>query len=475
MLYEGTSAKKHLTRLLVVTAIGVYFLIVIGATTALLSKAVACTTWPACNGNWVVPLTLQDPALLTAWLHRVATLIVGGLVSLTVIATWITGAPERIKYAIGITAILFPVQIILGAYTAINSAPIILTAIHLIVAMIIFTSILVALLWQLESENTTDDSIVSPDPNSINEGHESPNYTINPSSTGNEQSFSDRLKGYIELMKPKLMWLLCLVAIAAMGLAGGSSLNLITVGGTLLGGVLAIGASGTFNNIIERDVDRQMNRTNDRPLVEGRIPLRNAIIFGFFLTLASISVFLVLVNILAALLGFLAILFYSVVYTVILKPNTTQNIVIGGAVGAFPALIGWAAVTNTIGIPAIVLGTIIFLWTPAHFYNLALAYKEDYARGGFPMLPVVHGETTTRRHILLYFGATMISAVILGAITRLDVLYAVTATLLGAIFLWELIHQYQEQTEEAALRTFHASNVYLGFLLVAIAVDSIVI
>jgi len=232
---------------------------------------------------------------------------------------------------------------------------------------------------------------------------------------------------------------------------------------------------GTFNNVLERDVDRHMDRTADRPVVQGQISPRRATAFGLLLAAASVGVFVVFVNALAAALGLLAILFYSVVYTLVLKPHTTQNIVIGGVVGAFPALIGWAAVENTVGMPAIILGTVIFLWTPAHFYNLALAYREDYAAAGFPMLPVVRGEATTRRHILLYLGATLLGAVALGATTRLDWLYAVTIVLVGGVFLWATVRLFRERTEQAAFRTFHASNAYLGGLLIAILVDTLLV
>jgi len=200
-----------------------------------------------------------------------------------------------------------------------------------------------------------------------------------------------RVRAYVALTKPKLMWLLCLVALASMGLAAGTSLDPGTAVATLTGGVLSIGASGTFNNVLERDVDRHMDRTADRPVVQGRFhlvgPPRSVSCSRLHLSVCSSCSSTPS----AAALGLLAILFYSVVYTLVLKPHTTQNIVIGGVVGAFPALIGWAAVENTVGMPAIILGTVIFLWTPAHFYNLALAYREDYAAAGFPMLPVVRG------------------------------------------------------------------------------------
>jgi len=275
-------------------------------------------------------------------------------------------------------------------------------------------------------------------------------------------------------MKPRLMWLLCLVAAAGMALAAGSALTVRTVVLTLGGGVLAIGASGTFNHVLERDRDRRMSRTSDRPVATHQLPARNAVAFGLALTVAALAVF-VQVNPLAAGLGLAAIVFYSVIYTLVLKPNTVQNTVIGGAAGALPALIGWAAVTGRVGVPGLVLAGVIFLWTPAHFYNLALAYKEDYARGGFPMMPVVRGEATTRKHILLYLAATLLAAVALTAVADLGWLYAGTTSAFGAVFLWAVVRLHRERTESAAFRAFHASNAYLGAVLVAVVVDALAV
>jgi protoheme IX farnesyltransferase len=270
------------------------------------------------------------------------------------------------------------------------------------------------------------------------------------------------------------MWLLCLVAAAAMALAGGPGFTVRTVLATLGGGVLAIGASGTFNHVLERDVDRRMNRTSDRPLATDVVSVPNAVAFGALLAVASLALF-ASVNALAALLGATAIVFYSVVYTLVLKPNTVQNTVLGGAAGALPALIGWAAVTGEVGLGGIALAVVIFLWTPAHFYNLALAYRDDYARGGFPMLPVVRGETVTRKHILWYLGATLSAAATLAVLDRLGWLYVATAVTVGAVFLWAVVRLHYEQTESAAFRAFHASNAYLGMLLLAVLVDAIAV
>jgi protoheme IX farnesyltransferase len=259
-----------------------------------------------------------------------------------------------------------------------------------------------------------------------------------------------------------------------MALAAGRTLDLRTVVLTLTGGVLAIGASGTFNHVLERDVDRRMQRTADRPLATDRVGVRNAVVFGSVLAVASVGTFLS-INALAAVLGAAAIAYYSVVYTLLLKPNTVQNTVIGGLAGSFPAAIGAAAATNTVGPAALLLAGVIFLWTPAHFYNLALAYKEDYARGGFPMMPVVRGEATTRKHILLYLGATLIAAAALAAVSGLGPLYSATSVVLGTVFLWMVLKLHRNPGERAAFRAFHASNAYLGALLLAIVVDTLAV
>jgi len=457
------TGSDRVTSLVTASVVGVYLLVVVGATTAILDGAATCATWPACDGAWVVPFT--DPALVAAWGHRVATLVVAGLLVATIVAAYRRPTPRRVRAALAAAAVLYPFQVAVGAVLAVTGATGLYAAGHLVVAMTIVSTLLVALLWQLEAD-TDDGDAPLVDTGEATDPVEAP---------AGPWTWRDTVAAYVGMTKPRLMWLLCLVALAAMGLAAGPTLDAGTAVATLAGGVLAIGASGTYNHVLERDVDAEMDRTSDRPLVHEQIPVTHAVAFGAALTVASVGVFLAFVNALAAALGFLAILFYSVVYTVVLKPNTTQNIVIGGAVGAFPALIGWAAVTNTVGVPAVVLGAVIFLWTPAHFYNLALAYADDYAAAGFPMLPVVRGGATTRRHILLYLGATLLSAVILGAMTRLSWVYAATIVVVAAVFLVAVVDLFERRTERAAFRAFHASNAYLGALLVAVVVDTIVV
>jgi len=458
--------SRTFTGLLAATAVGVYLLVIAGATAAITDAVAACSSWPLCQG----PVTLADPDLLIARGHRLTAAVVGLLALGTVAVGLRTATRRRVKAALLVGIALYPVQIALGAFVATTSVAALSDA-HLGVGMAIFVSFVLALAWHLEFEtgNENESPVEDPSPAPMPDEGDSP---VPTASLSTKQRVLGTVGAYFRLMKPRLMWLLCLVAAAGMALAAGPQLETRTVLLTLGGGVLAIGASGTFNNVLERDIDKRMDRTSDRPIATHRIPVANAMAFGVALAAAALVLFWQ-VNVLASALGLTAILFYSVIYTLVLKPNTVQNTVIGGAAGALPALIGWAAVEGSIGLPGLALAGVIFLWTPAHFYNLALAYKDDYEAGGFPMMPVVRGETETRKHIVYYLGATLVGSGVLAVLTSLGWLYALTSVSVGAVFLWTVIRLHREQTEGAAFRAFHASNAYLGLLLVAIVVDSL--
>ncbi|EMA21172.1 MULTISPECIES: heme o synthase [Haloarcula] len=457
--------SRTFTGLLAATAVGVYLLVLAGATTTLTDAAAACTTWPLCDG----PVDVTNTALLVAWGHRLVAAAVGLLVVAVAVIGLRSSCRGRVKAAILLGTALYPVQIALGAVVA-TSTETALPGAHLALGMGIFGSFVLALAWHLEAETGSDDETPVKNPTLAPEPADDGPARSPTLST--RERIVETASAYFRLMKPRLMWLLCLVAAAGMALAAGQTLTVRTVLLTLGGGVLSIGASGTFNHVLERDIDKRMDRTSDRPIATHQIPVRHALAFGLLLSLASLGLFWQ-VNALVALLGLTAILFYSVIYTLVLKPNTVQNTVIGGAAGALPALIGWVAADGSIGLPGVVLAIVIFLWTPAHFYNLALAYKDDYEAGGFPMMPVVRGETETRKHIVYYLGATLIASGVLGVLTSLSWLYAVTSVLLGAVFLWAVILLHREQTEAAAFRAFHASNAYLGAVLIAIVVDAL--
>ncbi len=469
----GTGRESRLTALLAASVLGVYLLVVVGATAALAEAARACSAWPGCAGA-----DLSEPAVLVALGHRAAATLVGVLVLVTAVVGFRADVDRRVRAALLAALALFPVQVSVGALVATSGAGPLVSNGHLLVGMTIFGALVLALAWRLEAETGTDDTSAVRDPDDL----ERPKpVDAAAESSGPSLSGVARVRAiagaYIQLMKPRLMWLLCLVASAGMALAAATTpggLSVPVVAATLGGGVLAIGASGTYNHVLERDIDKRMERTADRPVATHEVPVRNALAFAGLLTVAALGAFLS-VNPLAAALGLAAIVFYSVIYTLVLKPNTVQNTVIGGAAGALPALIGWAAVTGDIGLPGLALAGVIFLWTPAHFYNLALAYRDDYERGGFPMLPVVRGETVTHKHILLYLAATLLAATVLAELTTLGWLYAATTVALGAVFLVAVVRLHYERSEGAAFRAFHASNAYLGALLLAIVVDSLVV
>lgn len=454
------AATDRYPTLLAATAIGVYLLLVLGATTAVTNAATACQTWPGCQGVLAGGGSLD---LVIVVLHRLAAVVVGVGVLWVAVRTLLGDESRRTTGAVAAAALLYPVQVGIGAVTATTGTPALVSGTHLVVGVSIFTALVLALAWSLEDRTAT---LPSSEWEGPARGEDGP--------APDRSGVTGTIAAYLSLMKPRLMWLLCLVASAGMALAAGPGLTAHTVFFTLLGGVLAIGASGTYNHVFEIDRDRKMSRTNDRPTVDGAVTPRKAFAFAVALTVLSVVSFLQ-VNLLAAGLGVAAILFYSVVYTLVLKPNTVQNTVIGGFAGSLPALIGWAAVTNELGVPALALAGLIFAWTPAHFYNLALAYKDDYAAGGFPMMPVVRGEAETRKHIVYYLGATLLTATLLALLTDLGVLFALTSTALGAVFLHYVVRLHRERDRAAAMRAFHASNAYLGAVLVAILVDALVL
>ena len=473
---------KRFPGLLAAAAMGVYLLLVVGATTAVTDAAAACPAWPACGDGLSVPTATAGWVALG---HRAVAFLVGLLVLATGIVAWRARPRRRVRVALATAILLYPAESLLGAYVAtrgggtlatVGGLAVTVSALHLAGGLLVFGGLLAALAWELEARTGDPDEDPAVGPGGPDPATEPLDDGERPAvpAWGRRPVARARLVAgaYFRLMKPRLMWLLCLVASAAMALAGGPGLSVPVVAATLAGGALSIGASGTFNHVLERDVDRRMRRTSDRPIAVDLVSVRNAVAFGLALTVVSVALF-AWVNLLAAVLGLVAIVFYSVVYTLLLKPNTVQNTVVGGAAGALPALIGWAAVTGEIGLGGVGLAALIFLWTPAHFYNLALAYRDDYERGGFPMMPVVRGETTTRRHIVWYFGATLSVAAAMVGLGRLDWLYAVAGALVGGVFLWAIVRLHYERDESAAFRAFHASNAYLGVLLLAVVVDAL--
>jgi protoheme IX farnesyltransferase len=244
---------------------------------------------------------------------------------------------------------------------------------------------------------------------------------------------------------------------------------------TLVGGTLAAAGANVMNCYIDRDIDGVMGRTSDRPLPAGLISPRSALTFGVALGTVSFAMLWAGANLLAATLALGALLFYVFVYTIWLKRSSDQNIVIGGAAGAVPPLVGYAAVSGSLDWSAALLFLIIFLWTPPHFWALALRYRGDYARAGVPMLPVVRGESETRRQILMYSVALVVASLLLVPVAATGVIYAASAVVLGLVFLWYAVRLWitASLTESRAL--FFYSLLFLGLLYPAIAADTLLL
>ena len=286
------------------------------------------------------------------------------------------------------------------------------------------------------------------------------------------ETYTTDWRDYYELTKPRVVMLIVFTAVVGMFLAvpGWPGLNALVFGTIGIG--LAASGAAVFNHVLDARIDIHMLRTSGRPLPQGRLSERKALSFAAILSMLSMLILSGLVNPLTAVLTFFSLIGYAVIYTVYLKRATPQNIVIGGAAGAAPPVLGWTAVTNEVTFAALLLFLIIFVWTPPHFWALAIARKEEYAKVGIPMLPVTHGEAYTRLNILLY-------TVLLGVITIIPYLtgmsgliYLVSAVALGAVFLWYAIQMMRYPDDlDWAMRTFKFSITYLGLLFAALLVD----
>ena len=282
------------------------------------------------------------------------------------------------------------------------------------------------------------------------------------------------LAAYYQLTKPRIVLLLLITTVPSMILAAQGMPSLWLIAATLIGGTMSAGGANAINQFIDRDIDGVMTRTRRRPLPARVIPPRNALAFGVGLGIAGFAWLLATVNLPAALLSAAALAFYVFVYTMWLKRSSPQNIVIGGAAGAAPALVGWAAVTGRVAWPAVILFLIVFLWTPPHFWALSLRYRRDYEAAGVPMLPVVAGVDATTRSILLYAVVLVAGSLVLWPVAPTGLLYPTAAVALGALFVAKAWRLRSARSTAAAMSLFRYSLVYLALLFAAVALDTVV-
>ena len=293
-----------------------------------------------------------------------------------------------------------------------------------------------------------------------------------------KESFSQNLKNYVALTKPRIIELLLVTTVPTMFLASGGWPNWLLVLNTFIGGALAAGGANALNNVVDRDIDALMTRTAHRPLVTGKVSIRGAIALGVSLSLLSVIWLQSNVNTLSAVLAASAIVFYVCIYTLLLKRRTSSNIVWGGAAGCFPVLIGWAAVTNKIELAPIVLFLIVFWWTPPHYWPLSMQYKNDYANAGVPMLPVVSENIKVANQIIIYSFVMSFTTLILPLTVELSIYYWVGAIILNILFLREAFalrsRIMSKLTEILPMKLFNYSITYLALLFLLIGIDPLI-
>lgn len=286
--------------------------------------------------------------------------------------------------------------------------------------------------------------------------------------------FADRAKAYFALTKPRIIELLLVTTVPPMIVAHQGIPSLWLILFTLVGGALAAGGAGAINCYVDRDIDQLMTRTRKRPLPQHKVAPRNAVIFGTILGVISFALLWATVNLISAWLTIGAMLFYVFVYTIGMKRSTPQNIVIGGAAGAVPAIVGWTAVTGTIELPALALFAIIFYWTPPHFWALSLRYEKEYRAAGVPMMPVVYGREETSKHILLYSFMLLAMCLAFFSVGRMGLIYLTSAVLLNAAFIWYAVKLYRKPQPRIAWGMFKFSIYYLALLFAAMAADTLI-
>jgi protoheme IX farnesyltransferase len=281
------------------------------------------------------------------------------------------------------------------------------------------------------------------------------------------------LKDYLALSKPLIVALLLVTTLAGMVVGAGGWPSLSTIVWTMIGGALSAGGAGALNQYLDRDLDSRMQRTERRPLPGGRLTEAEVLAFGLLACLAGFFVMAVMVNLLSALLSLAGMVYYVVLYTIILKQATTQNIVVGGGAGAIPPLVGWAAATNSLNVGAFFLFALVFFWTPPHFWSLALVRRKDYARAGVPMLPVVYGDAHARWQIMLYTVQLVALTLLMPAVHVGGGVYLVAAIVLGGVLLMTAWRLWREGGNRLAWKMYRYTSMYLAFIFAALVLDTL--
>lgn len=445
-------------RLAITNALLLYGLILSGNYVVDSNPSSACSSWLVCG----IPTqyTLADSNMF----HFYVAIAIGLVMLWTIVA-----AIRRRKYAPGQAfiaiagGILFLCQSGIGALVIFLRNPQAIAALHLGLASTIWGCMVLLAVLAARQQNEAPT------------GEELERLRAEALAAYKEPGPVKRaIAGYVNLMKPHVTVLLLGTTVGAMVIAKQGLPDMGLILATLIGGATAAGSANSLNCYIDRDIDQVMTRTQRRSLPAGKVQPAQALIFGLLLGVISFGVFTLFVNLLSAVLALAAILFYILIYTLWLKRSSTQNIVIGGAAGAVPVLIGWAAVTNSLTLPAIWLFAIIFYWTPPHTWALSLLIEKDYARANVPMLPVVMGEGETKKQILLYSLMLLAVTLILFAIQAMGYFYLIGAVILGGILVYMSIRLVLDKSRKWARTIFWYSNCYLALIFAIMVLDRVI-
>jgi protoheme IX farnesyltransferase len=475
--------SQRFTLLAVLTAASTFALLLFGSHVTAQDAGLVFPDWPLMNGT-LVPISSATDALARPLyeahaLHRYVAAVVLVFVWVTAYAAWRTqrARPAVLRLALAL-AVLYPIQVVIGGLQVLTQLADWTQTLHLAVGAVIWANAAALATTSYYEARVAMPAAVPATGGDADRG--------DPDATDGRRSRGDTVRAYVALTKPRIIELLLVTTVPAMVLATrdvpslGLSEWLRLTAWTLICGSLAAGSANAINQYLDRDIDLLMTRTRRRPLPAHAVSPENALLFGLALGAISIVLMAWAVNLLSSFLTLLAIAFYVVVYTLLLKRTTPQNIVIGGAAGALPPVIGWAAVTGRVEIPALLLFALVFYWTPPHFWALALRIRKDYEAAKVPMLPVVRGVPETARQIALYTVLLVAISLVFYAVAGMGWVYLLAAVGLGAIFLWRAFTLWREAASPEgslaqAIRLYKYSISYLTLLFLAVAVDTLVV
>jgi len=435
----------------------VFLLLMTGAYMRSIAGGYACTGFPGCNGE-LLPFG-RSPVIDVHLTHRLVAYAVGLHLLFTALRGWrIRAMVPGLGRAVRLLIVAFLFQLSVGIGAVSSGVPAVMQILHVAGASALWAAIVAIAALATRPAGVENAGAGQP------EAASPPQDTL-------PLGVSGRVKAYLALTKPGIISELLVTTLASMMVAARGMPELPLVVFTLVGGALSAGAANTFNCYIDRDIDGLMGRTSRRPIPAGIISPSRALTFGIVLGIAAIAVLGLLVNWLAALLSLFGFLYYVLVYTCWLKRSTPSNIVLGGAAGAVPPLVGWAAVTGEVSLLAVYLFAVIFLWTPPHFWALALMIRKEYEKARVPMLPNAAGDGETRKQIVVYSIILVAFTLLVVALREVGPFYLLAAAILGSVFLYHAVRLVRLATTQAARGLFRYSILYLTLLFVAMVID----